>query len=66
MIDNPRHKYDCDSCKFNWNCGILCGCVKRNLPEPPERFQKAIDLIQNHWRKARKGEDERFGTDKVV
>jgi hypothetical protein len=33
--DKPKHKYDCENCKFNWCCGFSCTC-KLNLPEPPE------------------------------
>ena len=20
----PKHKYDCEHCKFNWSCGFSC------------------------------------------
>lgn len=31
---NPKHKYDCKNCKFNWCCGFKCSC-KLQLPEAP-------------------------------
>lgn len=34
--DKPKHKYDCENCKYNWCCGFSCSCILKNLPEPPE------------------------------
>lgn len=33
---NPRHQYDCENCKFNWQCGLACSCVWKSLPSAPE------------------------------
>jgi len=43
---NPKHKFDCGNCKFNWNCGYLCSCVLKESPEPPEWLQKQLAKIQ--------------------
>ena len=38
---NPKHKYDCANCKFNWCCGFSCRCNQLNpatvrpLPDAP-------------------------------
>ena len=35
----PKHKYDCEPCKFNWCCGFDCACIlgsKLGLPDAPE------------------------------
>ena len=32
----PKHKYDCENCKFNWCCGFSCNCVLTYAAEPPE------------------------------
>ena len=32
---NPKHKYDCENCKFNWCCGFTCSCIIYNVSEPP-------------------------------
>jgi len=38
---NPQHRYDCDNCKFNWNCGLSCSCGLRGLPSAPESVKLA-------------------------
>lgn len=43
---NPKHKYDCGNCKFNWCCGYTCVCNLKNYPEPPEWLQKQLASIQ--------------------
>lgn len=32
---DPKHKYDCERCKLNWNCGFECSCLWSGLPEAP-------------------------------
>jgi len=32
----PKHKYDCENCKFNWCCGFNCNCHLTYLPDAPE------------------------------
>lgn len=35
----PRHRYDCERCKFSWCCGPTCACVltrDNNIPQAPE------------------------------
>ena len=43
---NPKHKYDCGNCKFNWCCGYLCACNLKESPEPPEWLQRQLKAIQ--------------------
>jgi hypothetical protein len=52
----PRYKYDCERCKFNWNCGILCACVlsKRAFPDPPPERAKEVKEAQERWRRRRR------------
>lgn len=33
---NPKHKYDCEKCKFNWCCGFECSCQLHDKPEAPD------------------------------
>lgn len=40
---NPRWKYDCGNCKFNWCCGPTCHCGLHRLPEPPRERQDEVD-----------------------
>lgn len=30
---NPKHKYDCENCKFNWCCGFECNCKLFDVPD---------------------------------
>lgn len=41
----PKHKYDCKKCKFNWCCGFDTSCHLR-LPDAPEdsEYQKYSDM----------------------
>jgi hypothetical protein len=44
----PRWEYDCERCKFNWNCGPTCRCLIRgphyaHLPATPPRRQREVD-----------------------
>jgi len=43
---NPKYKYDCGNCKFNWNCGLTCSCVLKDVPEPPPWLVKQLGSIQ--------------------
>lgn len=43
---NPRYKYDCDRCKFNWCCGPLCRCVLKGYQNaPPHRMKEVNKLL---------------------
>lgn len=42
----PRYKYDCDRCKFHWNCGLLCSCVLREMGDPPPRRKERVNLLR--------------------
>lgn len=43
---NPQYYYDCDNCKFNWNCGYTCACALKltgkKYPEAPEHVKIAV------------------------
>ncbi len=41
---NPQFRYDCDNCKFNWNCGLPCGCNIRNPKSPTPEIVKVARL----------------------
>lgn len=35
----PRHRYDCERCKFSWCCGPTCACIltrNKSIPQAPE------------------------------
>lgn len=55
----PEHRYDCDRCKFAWNCGLACGCnlSRKDYPEPPERVKlnrlRAFLELDDHFIKDR-------------
>lgn len=49
----PRYKYDCDRCKFNWNCGILCDCVLKGAQDPPLERARKVAAVQGRWRQRR-------------
>lgn len=43
MKHNPKYRFDCENCKFNWCCGPTCTCNLNNVPEPPLRIQKMVN-----------------------
>jgi hypothetical protein len=45
-IHNPKHRYDCGNCKFNWNCGYTCSCALKHAPEEPKWLKKQLQSIQ--------------------
>ena len=45
MNHEPKHRYDCGNCKFNWCCGYSCACSLRDLPEEPEWLKKSLKVI---------------------
>ena len=42
MKHKPEFNYDCDHCKFSWNCGYHCGCVLK-LSDPPGTIQNKVN-----------------------
>lgn len=49
-IHAPRYLYDCERCKFSWNCGYTCACVMerallkgKKLPHPPKKIREKVD-----------------------
>ena len=47
MKHDPKYKYDCSNCKFNWCCGISCQCVLKGFPNPPKNIQiKHAEVVQ--------------------
>jgi len=46
VIHNPKHKFDCGNCKFNWCCGYTCACKLSKLPEEPLWLKKQLASIQ--------------------
>lgn len=46
MNHNPKYKYDCYNCKFNWNCGYGCACVLKGLDNPPIPIQIEVNLVR--------------------
>lgn len=50
---NPRHKYDCNRCKYHWNCGPLSGCGLNDAPPPPRRRALAVIGQLVAWRYSR-------------
>jgi hypothetical protein len=42
---NPKHRYDCGNCKFNWNCGYTCSCALKQAPEEPQWLKKQLAVI---------------------
>lgn len=28
----PRYRFDCERCKFSWNCGPQCSCALAQVP----------------------------------
>lgn len=47
---DPRHRYDCGRCKFNWNCGILCSCVLSDAyGSPPKSRAKEVEEAHIQW-----------------
>lgn len=53
--DVGRYRYDCDHCKFNWNCGPLCSCVLRreNVGPTPRKRMREVNRLVAAWRKER-------------
>jgi hypothetical protein len=43
---NPKHRYDCGNCKFNWCCGYTCACALKEVPEEPQWLKKQLQSIQ--------------------
>ena len=39
---NPQYRFDCEHCKFNWCCGILCAC-DLDLPDPPSNVRMKVN-----------------------
>lgn len=54
---NPKHKYDCGNCKFNWSGGFTCACGLKNSSAPPawlkEQLAKIQTLIDNEFKSRR-------------
>ncbi len=46
-MKQPRYKYDCGNCKFNWCCGYTCACILKDLPDPPDWLQKNLKTIHD-------------------
>lgn len=40
---NPRWRFDCNNCKFNWCCGPTCACVLSSMSDPPSARQREVD-----------------------
>jgi hypothetical protein len=53
---SPRYSYDCDNCKFNWNCGPLCAChlAHQGYPEPPPKRAAEVARLLGEWRASRR------------
>ncbi len=41
----PRWKYDCTRCKFDWNCGPLCACILSEHVDPPDNRKLEVDSL---------------------
>jgi len=42
----PEFIYDCEFCKFNWQCGFTCLCIldkSKEMPMPPRSRQKEVN-----------------------
>ena len=41
---SPKYAYDCENCKFEWNCGYTCFCnYKNKRPEPPDNIKLLVN-----------------------
>ena len=52
---DPQFAYNCERCKFNWNCGFTCACVmetrfrcsecgaRKKMPAPPKKRQNEVN-----------------------
>lgn len=46
----PRHRYDCDRCKYSWCCGPLCQCGLHGVPQAPEERLIEVAQLLGDWR----------------
>jgi hypothetical protein len=46
MEHNPKHRFDCGNCKFNWCCGYTCACKLNDVPAEPQWLRKQLQSIQ--------------------
>lgn len=46
---DPKHRYDCENCKFGWCCGPCCACHLR-APDPPEERLIEVAGLLAKWR----------------
>lgn len=36
----PKHRYDCEKCKYNWCCGYNCACKLTEFPKKDSPVEK--------------------------